>query len=124
MDYFFGSNLSLRFEQLLIWHPSCAVKNGIYAGTATMGSSFLDLLKRHGIEGPLPRWCCGGPAAQGVKPERGKSNGHKWDFAFATGIECSNHVPILQSSTQRVGDCVAIYCRSVATTTTGARTCS
>ena len=53
-----------------------------------MNRSFLDLIKQHGMEGP--RSHCGGPAAQGVKPGRDESHGHKWDFAFATGIECSN----------------------------------
>jgi beta-glucosidase/6-phospho-beta-glucosidase/beta-galactosidase len=52
--------------------------------------SFLDLLKQHGVTHPIPKTGCGGPAAQGVKPDRGKASGHEWDFAFATGIECSN----------------------------------
>ena len=40
-----------------------------------------------GPDGPLPRGDCGGPAAQDVRPAGG---GRTWDFAFATGIECSN----------------------------------
>jgi beta-glucosidase/6-phospho-beta-glucosidase/beta-galactosidase len=55
-----------------------------------MSQSFLDLLKRHGIDGPLPCDGCGGPAAQGVKPAGGAPEQRAWDFAFATGIECSN----------------------------------
>src|SRR3954470_17371733 len=59
-----------------------------------MASSFLDILKEHGIEGPLPRSECGGPAAQAVKPggesPEKESPEQTWDFAFATGIECSN----------------------------------
>lgn len=36
---------------------------------------------------------CGGPAAQGVRPSGGADRpGRGWDFAFATGIECSNPV--------------------------------
>jgi beta-glucosidase/6-phospho-beta-glucosidase/beta-galactosidase len=53
-------------------------------------SSFLDVLKQRGISNPLPKSGCGGPATQGMKPDRGRANGHEWDFAFATGIECSN----------------------------------
>ncbi|HEV8378491.1 MAG TPA: family 1 glycosylhydrolase [Tepidisphaeraceae bacterium] len=54
-----------------------------------MPASFLDLLKRHGIEGPLPR-NQSGAAAQGVKPAGAGAHQRAWDFAFATGIECSN----------------------------------
>src|SRR5438046_2746832 len=49
--------------------------------------TFLDVLRRRGIEGPLPRGNCGGPAAQDV---RAAGEERVWDFAFATGIECSN----------------------------------
>src|SRR5688572_14945114 len=41
---------------------------------------------RVGIDGPLPRGGCGGPAAQATRPAGERA----WDFAFATGIECSN----------------------------------
>src|SRR3989441_7249171 len=58
-----------------------------------MSSGFLDKLKQHGIDGPLPRMGCGGPAEQGVKPGGG-SEKRAWDFAFATGIECSNPVVV------------------------------
>ncbi|HEY2588434.1 MAG TPA: hypothetical protein VGI81_22020 [Tepidisphaeraceae bacterium] len=51
-----------------------------------MAESLLDILRTRGVE-PAPATTCGGPAAQGVRP-----GGHRraWDFAFATGIECSN----------------------------------
>src|SRR3954469_9362652 len=50
--------------------------------------SFLDLLRqRGGHDAPTPRRDCGGPAAQDV---RAPGSARKWDFAFATGIECSN----------------------------------
>ncbi|MDB5320132.1 MAG: hypothetical protein JWN40_1763 [Phycisphaerales bacterium] len=52
-----------------------------------MPDTFLDVLKRRGIDGPLPRFDCGGPAAQDVRPA---GDSGAWDFAFATGIECSN----------------------------------
>jgi len=52
-----------------------------------MADAFLDILRRRGIDGPLPRAGCGGPAAQAERPTGGDS---AWDFAFATGIECSN----------------------------------
>ena len=61
-----------------------------------MRTSFLDLLKRHGIEWPLPRTGSGGPAEQGVKPG-GHHKDRGWDFAFATGTECSN--PAIVDST-------------------------
>src|SRR5437588_5974461 len=50
-------------------------------------ADFLDLLKRRGVDGPLPRPDSGGPAAQDVRPA---GAARTWDFAFATGIECSN----------------------------------
>ena len=53
-------------------------------------ASFLDTLRRNGIEGPLPRQHSGGPAEQGRKPAGGTARERAWDFAFATGIECSN----------------------------------
>src|SRR6187549_2876007 len=49
--------------------------------------SFLDILLRRGVGGARPPSDSGGPAAQGVRPE---GDGRVWDFAFATGIECSN----------------------------------
>src|SRR6185437_8788178 len=55
-------------------------------------ASFLDDLKRHGIENPLVDFDAGGPAAQGAKPAGGSAEQRAWDFAFATGIECSNPV--------------------------------
>ena len=48
---------------------------------------FLDVLKRRGIDGHPPTDDCGGPAAQGKRADR---DGRAWDFAFSTGIECSN----------------------------------
>jgi beta-glucosidase/6-phospho-beta-glucosidase/beta-galactosidase len=63
-----------------------------------MPQSFLDILeKRRGEDdASLPSTTRGGPAAQGQRP-RGRSaaasdddTGRAWDFAFATGIECSN----------------------------------
>ena len=59
-----------------------------------MSDSFLDQLRRHGIDGPLPRVGGGGPAAQGVKPAGNAAEQRSWDFAFATGIECSNPVVV------------------------------
>src|SRR5437667_686855 len=68
-----------------------------------MANSFLDFLRQHGVQGPLPRSGCGGPAAQGVRPgrrearqpkEQGEQGQREWDFAFATGIECSNPVVV------------------------------
>jgi beta-glucosidase/6-phospho-beta-glucosidase/beta-galactosidase len=50
-----------------------------------MPASFLDRLKQS--RGEVPANGYGGPAAQGTR-ESGK--GSEWDFAFATGIECSN----------------------------------
>jgi len=52
-----------------------------------MPDTFLNVLKRHGLNAPSPRADRGGPAAQGVRPA---GSGRGWDFAFATGIECSN----------------------------------
>ena len=53
-----------------------------------MRHTFLDLLRRRENDTPLPPAECGGPAAQGVRPAG--ANIRAWDFAFATGIECSN----------------------------------
>src|SRR5437660_11003360 len=52
-----------------------------------MPPSFLDLIKHHGedLDAKSP-----GPAAQGVKPEPNHDVQRAWDFAFATGVECSN----------------------------------
>src|SRR2546430_10732022 len=55
-------------------------------------ASFLEHLKQHGLDRPLRGFECGGPAAQGVKPAGGNAEQRAWDFAFATGIECSNPV--------------------------------
>src|SRR5258707_14884780 len=52
-----------------------------------MADTFLDVLRRSGIEGALPQSDCGGPAAQDLRPS---GDTRAWDFAFATGIECSN----------------------------------
>jgi beta-glucosidase/6-phospho-beta-glucosidase/beta-galactosidase len=52
-----------------------------------MTESFLKVLKHHGIEDALLPADRGGPSAQGV---RTGGTGRDWDFAFATGIECSN----------------------------------
>src|SRR5688500_16511650 len=49
-----------------------------------MKQSFLDILQKRG--GAVPS-NGGGPAAQGVRQGR---EYRAWDFAFATGIECSN----------------------------------
>jgi beta-glucosidase/6-phospho-beta-glucosidase/beta-galactosidase len=54
-----------------------------------MATSFLDYFRKNGIDGPLPQTNSGGPAAQAVKPGDGSTH-RTWDFAFATGIECSN----------------------------------
>ncbi|HZN65140.1 MAG TPA: family 1 glycosylhydrolase [Tepidisphaeraceae bacterium] len=61
-----------------------------------MPEDFLDVLRRRGIDGPLPRGGCGGPAAQGVRAEDGA---RPWDFAFTTGIECSN--PLVEGADGR-----------------------
>jgi beta-glucosidase/6-phospho-beta-glucosidase/beta-galactosidase len=50
-------------------------------------TGFLDTLRERGLDETPPSTHCGGPAAQGVRPG-GHSRG--WDFAFATGVECSN----------------------------------
>jgi beta-glucosidase/6-phospho-beta-glucosidase/beta-galactosidase len=52
-----------------------------------MADTFLDVLRRRGLDAPGLQADCGGPAAQGVRPA---GTGRGWDFAFATGIECSN----------------------------------
>src|SRR5688572_27240474 len=56
-----------------------------------MAGSFLDVLKRRAADAPMPALDRGGPAAQGLRPAR---DGRRWDFAFATGIECSNPVVV------------------------------
>jgi beta-glucosidase len=48
---------------------------------------FLTLLKQRGLDIPHPRPDSGGPAAQDLRPP---GAARTWDFAFATGIECSN----------------------------------
>jgi beta-glucosidase/6-phospho-beta-glucosidase/beta-galactosidase len=55
-----------------------------------MGASFLDYLGRDGGDRAAVCMQCGGPAAQGMKPAGGSAEQRAWDFAFATGIECSN----------------------------------
>jgi beta-glucosidase/6-phospho-beta-glucosidase/beta-galactosidase len=56
-----------------------------------MPTSFLDVLKRHNLEGTLSCADSAAPAAQAVKPAGTTEPGQRtWDFAFATGIECSN----------------------------------
>jgi hypothetical protein len=59
-----------------------------------MASNFLDVWRKHGAQGPLPRTGCGGPAAQGKRPRNGEGSKRDWDFGFATGIECSNPVVV------------------------------
>src|SRR5215212_2430808 len=54
-----------------------------------MAASFLDLLRKHGVEGPLQRQESGS-AAQAQRPTHAAGSTRAWDFAFATGIECSN----------------------------------
>ena len=66
-----------------------------------MAESFLDVLRRHGIEGPLGRAFSGGPAAQAARPGPLQGPHRAWDFAFATGIECSNPV-IVDAQGKRV----------------------
>ena len=55
-----------------------------------MSSSFLDLLERHPSARREAEEGCGGPAAQGHRPEQGVGGETRWAFAFSTGIECSN----------------------------------
>src|SRR5688572_5621004 len=52
-----------------------------------MPVSFLDRLKRYEVDGSSDCAACAGPAAQGLRPS---DETREWDFAFATGIECSN----------------------------------
>ena len=52
-----------------------------------MPVSFLDRLKRNEVDGSASCAACAGPAAQGLRPA---DEAREWDFAFATGIECSN----------------------------------
>jgi len=66
-----------------------------------MSASFLDSLKRHGLSAPLHGPNHGGPAAQGVRPDGGRAGRREWDFAFATGIECSNPT-IVDESGRRI----------------------
>src|SRR5213595_3586556 len=49
--------------------------------------SFLDVLRKQGLDQTPAPTDHGGPAAQGVRPGGQR---RAWDFAFATGIECSN----------------------------------
>jgi beta-glucosidase/6-phospho-beta-glucosidase/beta-galactosidase len=49
--------------------------------------SFLEILRRQGADEPA-KTDRGGPAAQGQRAPG--NHHHAWDFAFATGIECSN----------------------------------
>jgi beta-glucosidase/6-phospho-beta-glucosidase/beta-galactosidase len=55
-----------------------------------MSVSFLQLLKQSSAGEYLPPGGCGGPAAQGVQPIPVHPQDQAWEFAFATGIECSN----------------------------------
>jgi len=61
-------------------------------------STFLDVLKKHGADTLLKR--CGGPAEQGTKSVRIRPSDREWEFAFATGVECSN--PIIEWEGRRV----------------------
>src|SRR5437763_1616846 len=54
-----------------------------------MPTSFLDILTQRGINTADHRANSSGAASQDRKPEAG-SGDRTWDFAFATGIECSN----------------------------------
>src|SRR5688500_20248188 len=54
-----------------------------------MAASFLDFVQPRGTGGPAARGASGGPVDEGTRPGPG---GRAWDFAFATGIECSNPV--------------------------------
>jgi beta-glucosidase/6-phospho-beta-glucosidase/beta-galactosidase len=49
--------------------------------------SFLDILAKQGVGEARPPADCGGPAAQAFRPA---GEPRVFDFAFATGIECSN----------------------------------
>jgi beta-glucosidase/6-phospho-beta-glucosidase/beta-galactosidase len=57
-----------------------------------MSASFLDQLKHRGLTGPLRRDTRNhsAPATQGHRPASDGPHRNPWDFAFATGIECSN----------------------------------
>lgn len=57
-----------------------------------MPFSFLDYLRQHAIEAPLFSTEYGGPQSQKTKPASTEAGKRAWDFAFATGIECSNPV--------------------------------
>src|SRR5438045_2496281 len=52
-----------------------------------MPQTFLDLLKRHGLDGSHRKPDGSAPASQDVRAPDGPG---EWEFAFATGIECSN----------------------------------
>jgi beta-glucosidase/6-phospho-beta-glucosidase/beta-galactosidase len=67
-----------------------------------MAASFLDNLKKQGIEGPLPPPDCGGPASQATRPGNASGRGRDWDFAFATGIESSNPTIVNPTTGQRL----------------------
>ena len=58
-----------------------------------MSNGFLDVLRRHGVEPVSAAPESGGPAAQGHRPEC-VSGESAPEFAFATGIECSNPVVV------------------------------
>ncbi|HYE06999.1 MAG TPA: family 1 glycosylhydrolase [Planctomycetota bacterium] len=59
-----------------------------------MAYGFLTAISRRGTALAIPGAGCGGPAAQARAPARAPweaDQGERaWDFAFATGIECSN----------------------------------
>jgi beta-glucosidase/6-phospho-beta-glucosidase/beta-galactosidase len=59
-----------------------------------MAIDFLQVLKRHGLDQTCPTGNHGAPAAQGQAPASRDQHRHPrgWDFAFATGVECSNPV--------------------------------
>src|SRR5437773_1115694 len=55
-----------------------------------MPQTFLDLINGRQDQGALSGGASSSPAAQGVRPGSGDGTPHSWEFAFATGIECSN----------------------------------
>jgi beta-glucosidase/6-phospho-beta-glucosidase/beta-galactosidase len=59
---------------------------------ASTSRGFLDCLHRERKDEPVRRVgeASSGPAAQGLCSDRGLRQGRPWEFAFATGIECSN----------------------------------
>src|SRR6476660_4040593 len=52
--------------------------------------SFLDILRKRGADQTRAAPDCGAPATQGVRTGGPGGRRRAWDFAFATGIECSN----------------------------------